>query len=224
MSYLKFILIAALLALATAELNITLNADGTGFDATGLQKESVTRVINGHVARPGQIPWQATIFTLRQPQVWTFNSGALISRHFVVTLASSVRDSRETRVFLGSNQWGQGVQIFSTQTLFHPRSNTGNRLFDIAILRLNTPVTFSGLIRPIPLPADNLFNVRFDGQFVRLSGFGSMGRLSSLSILLISYVLFLALEELTYSLILIETFLFCLINRSSQTIPCTSMG
>lgn len=177
MSYLKFVLIAALVALATAELNITLKADGTGFEAIGLQDESASRVINGHVARPAQFPWHATVFALRQPQVWTFNSGALISRNFVVTLASAVRNSHETRIFLGSNRWSQGVAIFSQQTIFHPRSHSGNRLFNIAVLRLNTPAPLGGTIRPVSLPGNDLFHARFDSQYARISGFGSLGKL-----------------------------------------------
>lgn len=173
MSCLKYILLATLVALATAEFNITLKEDGT-FEASEYTRP-IGRVINGHAARPAQFPWHVTIYTMNQPNVWSFSAGALVSEQFVVTYASLVRTSRETRIFLGSNRFGQGTQVFSTQTTVHPRYLTGNRLFNIALIRLDNPVALTGAIRPIALAPANVSN-RLDGQFVRLSGFGSIGK------------------------------------------------
>lgn len=171
MTYLKFILLATLGSLAAAEMNITLNANGPGFEATETLK---TMLINCHDARPGQFPWQATIFVQRVQREWNFFSGALISRNWVVTVATRLRGSRETRVILGSNRFREGQQIFSQQVVLHPRFRaSNNRLFDIAVIRLNNPITLSGNIRPVSLPPR--YAMRFDGEHVRISGFGSAG-------------------------------------------------
>lgn len=171
---LKYVFLVTLVALATAEYNITLQEDGT-FQASEYNRPK-GRVINGQPARSNQFPWHVTIYTMNQPNVWSFTSGALITNQFIVTYASIVRTSRETRVFLGSNRFGQGQQVFSGQTTVHPRYTTGSNLFNIAVIRLNNPVGLNAAIRPVALPPNNLANNRFDGDYARVSGFGSAGK------------------------------------------------
>lgn len=175
MPYITLVFLAAAAALTAAELNITLNADGSGFVATGLQ-DSMERVIDGRAARSGQFPWQANILVQREQGQWNFVSGALISRSWVVTLASAVRGSRETRILLGSTGFSQGRQTFSTRVLEHPQYRRNrNRLFNIAAICLQDPIEPRGSIRPIELVPANMINQRFYGQRAVISGFGSAG-------------------------------------------------
>lgn len=179
MSCLTLALFVILAAVASAELNITLNADQTAFEVSGL-RSPMSRITNGAAARLDAFPWHSTIFTLLQPQVWTYCSGALISNQFVVTQASTTRGSVETRVFLGSNAFGQGHQQFSNQLMVHPHYQRPGDSSDVALVRLNEPVQFNNAIRPITLPPFQLYNAQFDGQFARVSGFGSGGKLHTL--------------------------------------------
>lgn len=175
MDYLKIVLLVTLVAVVSAELNITLSADGTKFELSGLQEsdESLQRVVNGHHAVLNQFPWHATIFVQRVQGQWSFASGALISSQWVVTTLATVRNSRETRVLLGSNRFGHGVQVFSRQTVEHPRfRETQSRLFNIAVIRLNNRVNFSDRIRPIKI---GYAGRRLEGLYMRFSGFGSDG-------------------------------------------------
>lgn len=175
---LKLILIVALASLASAdtvELKITLNANKTAFDITGLD-EPTERITNGLYARHAQFPWHATIFTTHQQNVWAFCSGALISDEYVATYASLTVRSRETRVLLGSIRFGDGDHIFSNQLIAHPNYRNNERAFNLALVRLNTPVRFNGAVRPIALPPFQLHNARFDNQFAAVSGFGSNGK------------------------------------------------
>lgn len=171
---LSIALLATLLAIAAAEVNITLSADGTYFEASEYADDSIERIINGHPARAGQFPWQATVFVQLVQNQWNFVSGALISRNWVVVAASGVRGSRETRVLLGSNNFGRGQQIFSHQTIVHPRfGKTGSRLFDIAVINLLQPVTIGGSIRPVPIARQGH---QWTRQYASISGFGSTGK------------------------------------------------
>lgn len=175
MSCLTLALIVILGTVASAEWNITLNADQTAFEISGL-RSPMSRISNGAAARLDAYPWHSTIFTLHQPQVWTYCSGALISNQFVVTQASLTRGSVETRVFLGSNAFGQGHQQFSNQLMVHPNYRQPGDSSDIALVRLNEPVQFNNAIRPITLLPFQLYHAAFDGQFARVSGFGSGGK------------------------------------------------
>lgn len=166
--------VLAYASLTAGELNITVNEDGT-FEASDYYN-SMTRVINGKPSRATDFPWHVTVFTMRQANVWSFSSGALLSNRFVLAVASLVGSSHETRVSLGSNRFGQGRQVFSTQTVVHPRFRTGSRLFNIALIRLVNPVQINAAVRPIALPPNDLLNNHLDGQFVRFSGFGSTGK------------------------------------------------
>lgn len=175
MSCLALALIVTLATVASAEWNITLNADQTAFEISG-PRSPMSRISNGAAARLDAYPWHATIFTIHQAQVWTYCSGALISDQFVVTQASWTKGSVETRVFLGSNAFGQGHQQFSNQLMVHPHYQRPGDSSDVALVRLNEPVLFNNAIRPVSLPPFQLFNAQFDGQFARVSGFGSSGK------------------------------------------------
>ena len=55
--------------------------------------------------------------------------------------------------------------------IFHPKYFIPESYYDIALIRLDPPVTFSFVVRPICLPAETSTNRdEFEGDLVRVAG------------------------------------------------------
>lgn len=132
-----------------------MGADGTEA-ACGVVSQA--RITGGSSANPGQWPWQVSI---------TFNGihvcgGSLVSNQWVLSAAHCFprehhKDDYEVK--LGAHQLDafsdaftvRGVAEIITHQSYLEEGSKG----DIALLRLNIPVSFSRHIRPICLPAAN---------------------------------------------------------------------
>ena len=58
--------------------------------------------------------------------------------------------------------------------LYHPKWIQGRSYYDVALVRLDPPVTFSHTVRPICLPERPSSNVdEFSGHLVRVAGLAS---------------------------------------------------
>ncbi|XP_058258466.1 serine protease 27-like [Hemibagrus wyckioides] len=114
-----------------------------------------TRVVGGQNASAGSWPWQVSI---QSPLYYGghFCGGSLINKDWVLTAAHCfARTNTSLTVYLGKqtingsnpNQIARGVK----QVILHPNFNSTTFNNDIALLLLNSSVTFTNYIRPVCL-------------------------------------------------------------------------
>ncbi|KAG7254988.1 hypothetical protein CRUP_034842, partial [Coryphaenoides rupestris] len=127
------------------------------------------RVVGGRPASQGLVPWQALLAVedgSRVPARRWFGAGALLSARWVLTAAHVLQSQRRDAsvvalatehitVYLGLHDVRdkqRSTRRSVDQVLLHPDFQPLNYDNDIALLRLDQPVRFTGLIRPICLP------------------------------------------------------------------------
>ena len=120
------------------------------------------RVVGGVPAKLHTHPWIAALGYTSGPggEVEHLCGGALVTNRHVVTAAHCVREDLAT-VLLGELNMEQDtkedgaepVSVTVSNVTKHPSYNSRNYNNDIAIVTLETPVTFSEGIRPICLPS-----------------------------------------------------------------------
>ncbi|CAK1593262.1 unnamed protein product [Parnassius mnemosyne] len=114
------------------------------------------RIIGGREARFAEFPWQAHV------RISEFQcGGVLVSRWFVATAAHCVSRARprDIVVWLGAHDTTAGAhtarKVGVIQKILHPlfqfRMTQPDR-YDIALLKLSRPITYTGHILPICLP------------------------------------------------------------------------
>jgi secreted trypsin-like serine protease len=131
----------------------------------------VAAIVRGREARPGEAPWQALFW---RPELFNGQridasqqvecGGALIREGWVLTAAHCVVDAKKrltltpghaVRLGVYEAREKQGVSFSIAQVFVHPNYNEKARVFDIALVRLNTSrrtgYGFAGDVRTIPL-------------------------------------------------------------------------
>ncbi|RVE57762.1 hypothetical protein OJAV_G00202470 [Oryzias javanicus] len=112
-----------------------------------------TRIVGGNLSVPGQFPWQASLHFRGEHMC----GGSVISPLWIVTAAHCVygfNNSSMWRVYVGLTE----QQIHAAQSLavrnivYHARYRTKGLDYDVALMRLDQPLTFNGLVEPICLP------------------------------------------------------------------------
>ncbi|XP_078500996.1 chymotrypsinogen B-like [Lissotriton helveticus] len=112
------------------------------------------RVIKGEEAVPGSWPWQVS---LQEKDGWHVCGGSLISARWVVT---SVTCSITTAhlVILGEHDRGNNTEVIKTvgiaEVFVHPDWKPETKEFDIALLKLATPVGFTKTVSPVCIPEE----------------------------------------------------------------------
>ncbi|XP_027029918.2 uncharacterized protein LOC113660546 [Tachysurus fulvidraco] len=135
-----------------------------------------TRIVGGQNTTDGEWPWQVSL----QSPVYNghFCGGSLINKDWVLTAAhcfSSASMSNLT-VYLGKqtlkgsnpNQVARSVK----QMIIHPSYNSATQDNDIALLLLNSSVTFTNYIRPVCLAGQG--SSFPDGTTCWITGWGSI--------------------------------------------------
>ncbi len=112
--------------------------------ATG--QVSAPQIVGGFVTEPHEYPWQALLYPGSSPTVYC--GASLISATWVLTAAHCVngKSASGLKVDLGTHVvYGPMRQSFTLKRiLVHPDYNSGTEDYDLALLELNTPVTFVG--------------------------------------------------------------------------------
>nr|XP_014342015.1 PREDICTED: transmembrane protease serine 2 [Latimeria chalumnae] len=132
-----------------------------------------SRIVGGNTAQPGNWPWQVSL------QVYKTHlcGGTIITPYWIVTAAHCVEDysdPKQWRVYSGilkrseMNIWKGN---FVAKIIAHKGYNSKTKHKDIALMKLESPLTFSDTIRPVCLP-------NFGQQFLPdttcwISGWGS---------------------------------------------------
>ncbi|CAM4551187.1 unnamed protein product [Leuciscus chuanchicus] len=136
------------------------------------KQQSDSRIIGGTSSKLGQWPWQVSLH---------FNGhhvcgGSLISQDFVVSAAhcfqSSMANSGNWRVYVGTiSQYTLQTSFLVKKIMVNQNYSSNTNDYDIALLKLTSPVAFSNTIQPVCLPTfDQTFS---DGLECRTSGFGT---------------------------------------------------
>ncbi|NXE93602.1 TMPS5 protease, partial [Menura novaehollandiae] len=121
----------------------------------GLQAGAV-RVVGGTDVSPGRWPWQVSVCQGSQHRC----GGSVLAREWILTAAHCVHSSRQLQapawlVFAGvvaqsSIQQEAGVPV--QEIIPHPLYNDSSLDYDIALMKLQVPLNFSGAIRAACLP------------------------------------------------------------------------
>ncbi|XP_064817321.1 suppressor of tumorigenicity 14 protein-like [Oncorhynchus masou masou] len=139
-----------------------------------------SRIVGGQDAEEGEFPWQVSLHIKNSGHVC---GASIISQRWLVTAAHCVQDDAKTRysqpgvweAYLGlhvQKQNSKNVQKRNLrQVISHPYYNAYTFDNDIALMELDSPVTFSDYIRPICLPSPQ--HTFPQGNSVWITGWGA---------------------------------------------------
>nr|XP_046245751.1 ST14 transmembrane serine protease matriptase a [Scatophagus argus] len=121
-----------------------------------------SRIVGGQDAEEGEFPWQVSLHVKNYGHVC---GASIISPRWLVTAAHCVQDDGRTRLSQPEN-WEAYLGLHTQrniapsvvkknlkQIISHPNYNHYTYDNDIALMELDSPVTYSDYIRPICLPA-----------------------------------------------------------------------
>ncbi|XP_076132508.1 chymotrypsin-like elastase family member 2A, partial [Alosa pseudoharengus] len=116
----------------------------------------VTRVVGGEDARAHSWPWQISLQYTRNGNWYHTCGGTLISADWVLTAAHCISSSNTYRVALGKHDLTvteDAAQFINAgQIIVHEKWNPFFIRNDIALIKLETPITVSDTIMPACLP------------------------------------------------------------------------
>ncbi|XP_038145884.1 suppressor of tumorigenicity 14 protein homolog [Cyprinodon tularosa] len=155
-------------------------SDEENCDCGKKKLKSTVRIVGGQDAEDGEFPWQVSLHVKSYGHVC---GGSLISPKWVVTAAHCVQDDGSIRfsrpetweVYSGLRDQNRNGDPAVKRTLKriipHPYYNAYTFDNDIALMELNSPVSYSDYIQPICLPsAQHDFDI---GKSVWITGWGA---------------------------------------------------
>ncbi|XP_019512782.1 PREDICTED: transmembrane protease serine 9 isoform X1 [Hipposideros armiger] len=114
------------------------------------------RIVGGMEASPGEFPWQVSL----RENSEHFCGAAVIGARWLVSAAhcfNEFQDPTEWVAYAGtthlSGSEASTVRVRVVQIITHPSYNSDTADFDVAVLRLGSPLPFSRHIQPVCLPA-----------------------------------------------------------------------
>ncbi|XP_060910010.1 transmembrane protease serine 3 [Labrus mixtus] len=131
-----------------------------------------TRIVGGNISRLGQFPWQVSLHFSSEHLC----GGSIITSRWILTAAHCVygfADPSMWVVHVGlTEQPVHGAQSLSVeQIIYHARYRPKGLDYDIALMKLSSPLVFNGLVEPICLP--NHGEEFQTGTMCWISGWGS---------------------------------------------------
>jgi len=138
------------------------------------------RIVGGREAGPQQFPYQVGLRLTIPGNANQGTCGASInSPTRVITAAHCVDVTSNVHVVMGAhvlnnqNEQTQQRQIIPvSQIVWHEDYDLATIVNDVAVIRLNTPVTFNDAIQPVLLPSGADLNNNFEGYAAVASGWG----------------------------------------------------
>ncbi|XP_040281715.1 transmembrane protease serine 13 [Bufo bufo] len=133
-----------------------------------------SRIIGGTEATSGDWPWQISLQVRTSSQYEHICGGTIINNYWVLTASHCFSTSiplNLMRVVSGTSNLDQARSTSSIAAVIrHEDYNEDTDDFDVALIKLSTPLTFSAVIQPVCLPmAQQNFK---PGSTCWISGFG----------------------------------------------------
>ncbi|XP_055593562.1 brachyurin-like [Uranotaenia lowii] len=137
-----------------------------------LAKQKSSRIVNGQRAVLGQFPHQAFMIVTGSTQSWACG-GSIISDEWILTAAHCVQSAISFSIQLGTVELQSAGTVHLTTNSYvkHPSYNPSNYNNDVAVIKLNSKITFNSNIQPITLPVAGTTNT-FENNVATVSGFG----------------------------------------------------
>uniref|UniRef100_A0A2M4CIL6 Putative trypsin-like serine protease n=1 Tax=Anopheles darlingi TaxID=43151 RepID=A0A2M4CIL6_ANODA len=145
------------------------------------------RIVNGEEATPGQFPYQVLMLiefpNLGSPSSSLISGGSVLTVNYILTAASTffngdAQATGGTAVMGAHNQMIQEpsqqlIRFDASGITIHPQyvDNYPNIRNNVAVARLNSPMTFNDRVQPIRLPARSDTR-QFQGFMGTIAGFG----------------------------------------------------
>ncbi|KAM4562523.1 chymotrypsin-like elastase family member 2A, partial [Odontesthes bonariensis] len=117
---------------------------------------AVSRVVAGEDVSPHSWPWQVSLQSDSRGRWTHVCGGTLISSEWVLSAAHCINDRYNYRVELGKHSLKAteegSIALMASKIIAHEDYNILLSRNDIALIKLSSPVTFSGTITPACLP------------------------------------------------------------------------
>lgn len=134
------------------------------------------RIVNGTATTIQTIPFQVSILFYNSQ--WC--GGSILDSTTILTAAHCfdwyfdlLYDTTAWTVRAGSSYWSTGGQLVGISSITgHENYDPVTYNYDIAILKLATPLVYTNSIQPVVLPTAS--NTLADGQSVQVSGWGRL--------------------------------------------------
>ncbi|CAF0790987.1 unnamed protein product [Brachionus calyciflorus] len=131
--------------------------------------DSEMRIVGGVEAVANSWPWQVFL-----TDGATMCGGTLINEQWILTAAHCI-SGNPTKAYLGAHDLSKtssssGISV--SKIIGHPSYNTDTLKNDIALMKLEKPVTFNDKIQPACLPANNYAQ---PGRVAMVTGWGKVG-------------------------------------------------
>ncbi|XP_073441343.1 transmembrane protease serine 13 [Dendrobates tinctorius] len=121
----------------------------------GQQKKS-SRIIGGTEANPGEWPWQASLQIRTERYYEHVCGGTIINNQYVLSAAHCFTGKEPLhywRIVTGTvNLAESGTVSFIVAVIRHENYNQRTDDFDVVLLKLSNPLTFTAVIQPACLP------------------------------------------------------------------------
>ncbi|XP_043114106.1 transmembrane protease serine 13a isoform X2 [Puntigrus tetrazona] len=136
------------------------------------KQQTASRIIGGSASQIGQWPWQVSLHYGGSHVC----GGSLVAPDFVVSAAhcfqGAMKNSANWRVYVGTiSQSALQIPYLVTKIIVNENYSSNNNDYDVTLLKLSSPVTFSSIVQPVCFPTfDQTFS---DGSECLTSGFGT---------------------------------------------------